>query len=374
VALITEETVRSLAGFKSGDALVTSCYLDVDGRRLPSHLDVQRAFDVLLKRTRHRVNGHAVHPSVSADLDRMARHVKGFGRSGAKGLAMFSCSDAGLWEVFELPVNVTNQLVVHGGPHVHQLEEIVDEYQRFGVLLCDRQRARMFVYEMGELVEHTEVVDTIARHSDDDRGDRFKTRLDHQMAEQTQQHLRHAASLAFEVFQRHGFEHLIVGGPAEVRGELEHALHPYLRDRLADHVTIAVNSPVDQIRRAAHEIEEHIERRSEAAIVARLREAAGAHNRGVVALGPTLDALNARRVEILVVSSGYEAEGWRCPGCQAVAIIGRSCATCGAEMQHVTDVVEEAVAEALLQHCRVEVCVGNADLDVAGRIGALLRY
>ena len=374
MALITENTVRSLAGFKSGDALVTSFYLDVDGRRLPSHLDVQRAFDVLLKRTKHRVNGHATHPSVAADLDRMARHVKGFGRSGAKGLAMFSCSEAGLWEVFELPVNVTNQLVVHGGPHVHQLEEIVDEYQRFGVLLCDRQRARMFVYEMGELVEHTEVIDTLARHSDDDRGDHVKTRLDHQMAEQTQQHLRHAASLAFEVYQRHGFEHLIVGGPVELRGELEHALHPYLRDRLADHVAIAVNAPVNQIRKAAHEVEEHVERRTEAAVVTRLREAAGARTRGVVTLGATLDALNTHRVETLVVSSGYEAEGWRCPACHALAIMGRSCPTCGDEMLHITDIVEEAVAEALMQHCRVEVCVGNADLDVAGRIGALLRY
>jgi hypothetical protein len=37
-------------------------------------------------------------------------------------------------------------------------------------------------------------------------------------------------------------------------------------------------------------------------------------------------------------------------------------------------VVEEAIEEALRQHCHVEICVDNADLDVLGRIGALLRY
>jgi hypothetical protein len=42
-------------------------------------------------------------------------------------------------------------------------------------------------------------------------------------------------------------------------------------------------------------------------------------------------------------------------------------------MERVDDVVEAAVHEALAQGCRVEVCQ-NADLDVAGRIGALLRY
>ncbi len=36
--------------------------------------------------------------------------------------------------------------------------------------------------------------------------------------------------------------------------------------------------------------------------------------------------------------------------------------------------VEEAVEEALGQSCRVEVVVGNADLDVLGRVGALLRF
>jgi hypothetical protein len=43
-------------------------------------------------------------------------------------------------------------------------------------------------------------------------------------------------------------------------------------------------------------------------------------------------------------------------------------------MDLVDDVVEEAVEEALIQSCRVAVCDGNADLDVLGRIGALLRY
>jgi hypothetical protein len=37
-------------------------------------------------------------------------------------------------------------------------------------------------------------------------------------------------------------------------------------------------------------------------------------------------------------------------------------------------VVEAAIEEALLQSCAVEMCADNADLDVAGRIGALLRF
>jgi hypothetical protein len=43
-------------------------------------------------------------------------------------------------------------------------------------------------------------------------------------------------------------------------------------------------------------------------------------------------------------------------------------------MQLVEDVVEQAVEEALANKCRVEVVRESADLDVLGRIGALLRF
>ncbi len=43
-------------------------------------------------------------------------------------------------------------------------------------------------------------------------------------------------------------------------------------------------------------------------------------------------------------------------------------------MVEVPGVGEDALEEALLQSCRIEICVGNADLDVLGRVGAFLRY
>jgi hypothetical protein len=43
-------------------------------------------------------------------------------------------------------------------------------------------------------------------------------------------------------------------------------------------------------------------------------------------------------------------------------------------MHRLGDVVEDAVEDALSQGIRVTICVGNADLDVLGRIGAFLRY
>ena len=154
MTLLDDEAIRTLAGFRDADAPVTSCYLDVDGRRLPTHGDVEKAFATLVRRAGLATNGHGPNgrpPSVHQDLQRMAQHVRGLARGTTRGLAMFSCSAGGFWQVFELPVRVTSQLVVEPMPSVRQLEAVLEEHERIGVLLVDRKRARMYVFELGEL-------------------------------------------------------------------------------------------------------------------------------------------------------------------------------------------------------------------------------
>jgi peptide subunit release factor 1 (eRF1) len=108
--------------------------------------------------------------------------------------------------------------------------------------------------------------------------------------------------------------------------------------------------------------------------VGRLRGAAGSGNGAAVGLDDVLTALVERRVDTLLVSDGFETPGWRCPSCAFLATRGPSCPLCSTRMEQADDVVEEAVQEALNQSCRLEVCRDNADLDVLGRIGALLRF
>ncbi len=74
------------------------------------------------------------------------------------------------------------------------------------------------------------------------------------------------------------------------------------------------------------------------------------------------------------MSDGYEEEGWRCPVSGVLAAVGPTSPVTGGRMDRVVDVVEDAIDLALNQGCKVDICVGNADLDVVGRIGALLRY
>ena len=82
----------------------------------------------------------------------------------------------------------------------------------------------------------------------------------------------------------------------------------------------------------------------------------------------------ARALGIARDQGRYEEEGWRCPESGTLADVGPISPVTGRRMDRVADVVEDAIELALTQGCKVDVCVANADLDVLGRIGALLRY
>jgi peptide subunit release factor 1 (eRF1) len=372
VALLNEESIRSLASFKATDRPVVTTYLDVDGKKWPKFSDVEAKLDRLVRESVDAAAG-TNHAAAAGDLQRIQAHLKkGMDRGRTRGLAIFACG-ADLWEVHELPVRVKDQLVVNQTPHVRQLEGIVENYKGFGFLLADKQRTRMFVFELNELVEKSEAFDTLPRH-DDDAGDRDRGDHNHHLEEVTHQHVKRAAAVAFEVWKQHPFDHLILSAGPEIAHELEGALHTYLKDRIRARTNIPAASTEATIIEAVLDVEEQVERQREQNMVDRLRDASAAGRGGVCGLEPTLAALSERRIDTLVVSDGFVVEGWRCRGCGVLAAKGRKCPTCGEEMVRVDDIVEEAVEEALLQSCHVEICVGNADLDVLGRIGALLRF
>lgn len=371
MAVITEAAIRELAGIRGQDAPITSCYLDVDGRRLARFQEVEQELDSTLREARQRANGHR---SVHDDLRRIEAFVKaGIDRHTTRGLAIFACSAADLWEVIELPVPVRTQVVINHAPAVGQLESVVQEHEPIGVLLADRQRARLLVFEQGVLVDRTELIDELPRDYDA-RGDRERGTPAAHVEELAHQHLRRAAKAAFDLFQARGFHHLAIGAPDAIASELEADLHPYLRERCCGRIKVGVGASEAEVRVAAEAVEAEVDHRREAAVVDRLREAAITGRKGVAGLARTLEALHDRRVERLVVSKGYAEEGWRCPETDALALVGPTNPVNGATMVRVPDVVEDAIEEALTQGLPVTICADNADLDVLGRIGALLRY
>ncbi len=273
-----------------------------------------------------------------------------------------------------LPVPVRSRVVINQAPAVGQLESVTQEFERFGVLLADRQRARVLVFHFGELVDRSELLDDRS-HFDDvrghlDRGD-VGTRTDAVAAA----HLRRAAEAAFQMFQVEPFEHLTIGAPDPVARSLESSLHPYLRQRLCGRIQTTVGAGTGEIRNAALDVEREVERQREATAVERLRNSIasrqprrgrpGEHAAGALR-APRRPAAGVGRLQ----RGRLELRGLRSPRPRRAG----PARPVAASSKPVDDIVELAIEAALAQSCHVEICVDNPDLDVMGRIGALLRY
>jgi peptide chain release factor subunit 1 len=368
---VTRDDVNRLASHTSPRAM-TSCYLDVDGAHYARHQDLARATESVLRRARERINGDA---SLQADLDRIGDLVRsGLDRTTTRGLAVFSCEAEGFWEVLPLPSPVPSHVVVGYSPAVGPLEVALADHEPMGVLLVDKGHTRMLVCEWGELTEHAELVADLLRDYDE-RGEKERGDTAAKIEARVAQHLKTAARIAFDVQNRTHFGRLVIGGPEVAVAGVERLLHPYLAKAYAGRIDVGATASLDEIRRAVTAKDAEIARRTEARDVERLRDLSRTPGGlATVGLRPVLDALAAHRVERILVSHDYAENGWRCPACGTLAAVGPSCGTCGAASEPVENVVSEALDRVLAERGRVEVCVGNADLDVLGRIGAFLRF
>lgn len=371
---LSADFVQQLVRAKVGDNPVTSLYLNVDGRKNVRKEDYCRDLDMLLRRTRGRHGQDASSP----DLDRIETYVREeFERESTRGLAIFAAGND-LWEVLRLSVPVDNYLVVDRKVHVRRLENILDEYQPTGVLISDRQKARLLIIELTRITERAEVSTPQPRH-DDDKGDWDKDHVRNHANVVTQQHLKSAANAMFDLYQKHHFRHMVIGASSEFAPDVQRNLHNYLQQKIVGSVPIPINAGDEEIVAAAWDLSQVAERQEELKTIERLRSLLAGSEEGKVAkavsgLLASLRAIAEKRVEVLLVDSTLSAEGMRCPDCGYLATTDEKCATCGAVMEVVDDVVEDAVEQALAQKAQVEFCHGEADLEDLGNIAIILRY
>jgi peptide chain release factor subunit 1 len=375
MAQLSREFLRSLAEWSANGAPVSTLYLDVDGRKYPRKQDVQVRAEELCHQLRDQAQRLDRGPkrSVHADAERMLAFFDGLDRGPTRGVALFSCSEAELWEEVRLPRPVRDRAALADHPHVLPLEVVVETYERFCTVLLDREKARLFLVHMGSITEQSDVLDDVPGQHD--QGGWSQSRFQRHIEEHVGRHLKHVGEVLLRFFKRRGFEHLILAGPEETVAEFERGLHDYLKKRVVARITLPMTAGEEEVLARSMEVEERLEEERERRTVELVRAEAAAGRLAVLGFPKVLEALNDGRVDTLVVPFGVEAKGQRCIRCGRLWTEQARCPTCRGELEIVPDVVESAVAAALRQSARVET-ISFAGPDVLGpdQIGALLRY
>jgi len=375
VTQLDRRLLRRLAEWDGAGAPITSVSLSVDGRTYPRRADVGVRLDELLRRARERSEemDRPAARSVRADVEAMSHFVRDdFDRGGTRGLAMFSSSAAGLWDVVPVPRPLIHRAVVGPIADLVPLEIVLETYKRSALALVDYQDARVFVVEMGRIEEVPGVADEVpGRH---DGGGRAQMRMQRHVDDHRARHLRRVADRLFALWRRRRFDHLVLAGPGEAHRELEADLHDYVRRCVRAHAVLPIGATIEQVLGRVLEVEEDAERASEREVLRRLEAALGSRDGGVAGVEPTLEALSTGRVGELVVSHTVSRPGARCPACGRLLTRASRCPSCGSATERIPDVVEAAVAVAFRSGARVEAVVDDDSMRSFDGVGALFRF
>lgn len=366
--VLNKSIIRELAAHR-GDPVVTSFYLDVDGRRFPRPIDLDPKIEHLVRVARQSgaVLGEEALRSVDGDVARIADWLsQGLERSRTRGVAAFSCSAEGFFRTLTLPVSVPDGVSLDHHPHVAPLVVVLQEATPCLVVLVDHERTRLVWIEGGEVTERAGPIDELPRQVDTGVEIGSFARHDEEAA---RRHLRRVADELTEEIRRSSPKHLLLGGPAAA--ELEHHLRQDEARRILSRLDVAMTAPRDEVAAGARRLLEELERRREADLIHEIFERVGAG--ATVGLSGTLDALAERRVATLVVGRRLQASGVRCRDCGRLDVAVESCPRCGGPLEAVPDLVEAAIDDGLGGGATIEL-VDVPELDAAGGIGALERY
>jgi peptide chain release factor subunit 1 len=347
---ITRGRLRRLAELRPERGMVLSVFFNLDPSEFATPVARSTELNSVITAAARKVDeadglDHEARQALRADVDRVREVLKGsdLATNGTHGLAIFAHGPSDVFEVVRLPHPIESRAIVDDHACVEPLVR-TGEAERWCVLLVNRKTARIFVGTADGLDE----VDHIAgdTHRQHDQGGWSQSNYQRSVEQEKLNHLGHALDTLFRRFKRRPFDHLVVGAPEELVGEVEGRMHPYLQRKLAGRVGIDVeNSSAADVQSAAAEVVERHVARVERDALDRMQQGIGRGDRGVSRPDAVMKALEEARVEILLLADDFDAPE-----------------------------LDEAVEKAITQSAQVLVVRHHDDLVMHGGIGAVLRY
>ncbi|UCF79640.1 MAG: hypothetical protein JSW03_05210 [Candidatus Eiseniibacteriota bacterium] len=377
--MISHELILDLLKRADKRFPTTSLYLDLSSPKFTT-----RAAEILLKgmikekkrETQNWPLDREQRQSMAGDFSRLSRYsTTELDRKGSKGIAIFSASGSGLWEVFPLPGPVRNVLSVDRDPYIRPLTMLLDEYKRYCTVFVDRGGARVFAVCLGEIEDHSQILDEVpGQVKASGWGGYEERRIERHIEDHVRRHLRHVAEVTYDFFRQRKFDRLIIGGQSDIVPEFERQLHSYLKERIVARVGVESAISLDEALKRTTEVDREIEKRADKELVRQLLENAKSRGMGVLGLRAVLGALRRSQVHTLLIEMGYVEKGVVCDACGFIGTSDEKCPLCGKKTREIPDAVEATIRETLRQNGRVVHVGTESGLGDEGRIGATLRF
>ncbi len=368
--MLTQESLREFVEYRPGKP-VLSVYLNVD--------PADGAADTYKLKLRQLVK--PFERQAPADAQAMERFIEHEYDWAGRGLALYSCAADGYFRAMPLSLPVRSRARLLDQPYVKPLADLFENYAHYGIALVDRQSARLFHFHLGTLEELEGTHGAAVRHMKHGggsqaagrRGGRSDPTPDSE--EIAERNLKVAADTAARRFHDLRVRRLMVGGTEENVSLFLSLLPKAWRSLVVGTFPIEMTAGTVEVLEKAIGVAEAREHAQAEKLVNAIITNAAKGREGVVRLDDVLEAVHAGKVQILAVSEGFQAPGYRCQGCGYLTAQSlETCPFCGHTFSEIEDAVEMAVRRVIADGGEIQIIHDNPSLEKAGRIGALLRY
>lgn len=365
--MLSENDLRELLAFSSNGP-VLSIYLNTDPSE--GNADTHKL----------RLRSMMKDLNLTKDVEAIERYFSHEYNWSGRGVAIFSSSTDNFFRVYPLAVPVRNLINISDRPSVKPLASLLDNYGGYGVVLVDKQGARLFFFHMGDLREQEGVLgETIKRTKHGGGGSAVPGRRGEAAATRTVEELvdrnmKDSVDFAVHFFEANHVRRILVGGTDENVKLFTSMLPKAWQSLVMGTFPMSMTATQGEVKSRALEIGIHVDAEREKRLVERLVTQAAKASGAVIGLRDTLAAVNDGRVQILVLSEGFRKNAYRCKSTGLLTLNPEETCTDEKDIEKVYDVVDLAVNQVMRSGGEVEVIMATETMDKAGSIGAILRY
>ncbi|WP_299024067.1 hypothetical protein [uncultured Thermanaerothrix sp.] len=366
--MLTDQDVRELLKFTSPHP-VLSVYLNTD----PT-LGNKDSYRLRLRNMLKKVD-------LPQDEEAVERYIMQEYDWSGRGVAVFSCAPQGFFRAYSLAIPVRDLVHVSDRPSVRVLADLLDSYGGYGVVLVDKQGARLFHFHLGELREQEGIVGELVKRTKHGgasslpgaRGG-IAGRTKH-VDEVIERNMKEAADFAVAFFEQNRVRRILIGGTEDNVALFRSLLPKAWQSLIVGTFPMNMTASHAEVLAKAMQVGQEAETKRENQLIKDLITAAAKNSGAVIGLENTLQAVNEDRVSTLVILEGFGQAAYRCTQCGYLTSRQQTtCPACGGEMHEIADAVDFAVSRVMRGGGDVEVVHHNPEFEKAGMIGAFLRY
>jgi peptide chain release factor subunit 1 len=375
--MITREEIRQLAQLESPSGCAISFYFQPKTPRDKSHREEAIVVKDLVRDALREAERNGNKKGLRDDLNRILEQAENLHGNHSRGKAIFACSEHGIWKEMDVPARlVESAVIVNSRFHLKPLIAACSGLPKTCIALVDRQKARIFELQE-ELTQKPDLLLGALPHvgKSDGFGGYDGGHRERHVENEVMQHFKMFAE-SLQMLMNHKYEALLIGCHDESWPELEPHLHTYVKQRLLGRFRIDPGvATLEEVRTLAEEMIGRHTRREQEHLIREMIGEAQRNARGALGLRHVVSALERQEVQTLLVSRDFQAQAVECGNCRHLDTrMVRTCAVCNHETHEIGDVSDALVDMALRNGAEIIFVDNNAELESAGRVGALLRF